>query len=67
MTNLNMTIISSGWRLCLEYPSSLFVCLFVCPSVCQSINSRTLGCMFLVLSILLAYAFRKEPIVFGAN
>ena len=22
MTNLNMTIISSGWRLCLEYPSS---------------------------------------------
>ena len=40
MTNLNMTIISSGWRLCLEYPSScfvglsviLFVCLFVCLS-----------------------------------
>ena len=22
MTNLNMTIIYSGWRLCLEYPSS---------------------------------------------
>ena len=25
MTNLNMTIISSGWRLCLEYPSSFNV------------------------------------------
>ena len=24
MTNLNMTIISSGWRLCLEYPSSCY-------------------------------------------
>ena len=32
MTNLNMTIISRGWRLCLEYPSSLFVCLFRCLS-----------------------------------
>ena len=31
MTNLNMTIISSGWRLCLEYPSSFIIDWFTKP------------------------------------
>ena len=63
MTNLNMTIISSGWRLCLEYPSSLFVCLSVCPSVFSETARYTLT----KLCVRVLYVLRQKPIDFGAN
>ena len=70
MTNLNMTIISSGWRLCLEYPSSsvcLFVCLFVCLSVCPPVFSETARYTLTKLCLQVLYVLRQKPIDFGAN
>ena len=68
MTNLNMTIISSGWRLCLEYPSScLFVCLFVCLSVCPPVFSETARYTLTKLCVQVTYVVRQKPIDFGVN
>ena len=75
MTNLNMTIISSGWRLCLEYPSScfvglsviLFVCLFVCLSVCPPVFSETARYTLRKLCVQNTYVVRQKPIDFGVN
>ena len=71
MTNLNMTIISSGWRLCLEYPSSCFVglsvFLFVCLSVCPPVFSETARYTLTKLCMQVTYVVRQKPIDFGVN
>ena len=65
MTNLNMTIISSGWRLCLEYPSScLFVCLYVFLSVCPRLFSDTVKPTVTTSHIVVTYVPGQKPIEF---
>ena len=65
LTNPKMTL--EGLRLCLEYPSSLFVCLFVCLSVCPPVFSETARYTLTKLCVQVTYVVRQKRIDFGAN
>ena len=61
------TLFREGWRLCLEYPSSLFVCLFVCLSVCPPVFLETARYTLTKLCVQVTYVVRQKPIDFGVN